>query len=32
MIVSRIVYDTLCQIYGEAVISRFYAPISVVRR
>lgn len=32
MAVPRIVYEQLCRIYGESLVSRFYTPISVIRR
>ena len=32
MIVTRMMYESLCQIYGEALVSRYFAPFSFVRR
>ena len=32
MIVTRMVYETMCQVYGEQLVSRYFAPFSVVRR
>lgn len=32
MVVPRMVYDALCQLYGEKFVRRYYVPISVIRR
>jgi hypothetical protein len=32
MPIPRYAYEQLCAIYGEALIRRFYHPISAVRR
>ena len=32
MIVTRMMYESMCKVYGEPLVSRYFAPFSVVRR